>query len=299
MVVLFTVSLLSSTVAAQQAVVTPQWWVTQGPVVTPSQPLVTTPSVSLVTVSPDPVGASSATPGNVAGASSSTLATPPAAATGVRTRAVFAEPAGAVMVAAPAVAPPAENGVAVNGNGAPGAFSSGIGRFEGAGAPTAADGRSLGELARELAPHRSPVAGRVYTNDDIARLEEYVQARDTRFVAEEFQRVPPGVAAPTEPDMLTPEPGVRQRVEEGETRLDIRLEPEEPVTEPAAPEDAPSDPRMARLQPQQPQEPFPPAEPTAEPDQDMLPVTASPLPFMGLLALLAGAAGIAVWRLRS
>src|SRR5277367_6617264 len=68
--------LLSGLAVAQNTVVggtVANWAPTYGVYAAPFVPLVTTPSVTLSTVSPSPVGASNATWGNVAGATNATL----------------------------------------------------------------------------------------------------------------------------------------------------------------------------------------------------------------------------------
>jgi hypothetical protein len=80
------VLLLSALAAAQTTIIggTASSWVpAYGVYAAPFVPLVTTPSVTLATVSPSAAGASNATFGNVAGATNATLSTfsqPPAAA---------------------------------------------------------------------------------------------------------------------------------------------------------------------------------------------------------------------------
>jgi len=74
--VLCVLLLLSALAVAQTAVIggTASNWAPQyGVYAAPFVPLVTTPSVTLSTVSPNPVGASNATWGNVAGATNATL----------------------------------------------------------------------------------------------------------------------------------------------------------------------------------------------------------------------------------
>src|SRR5271154_6057486 len=68
--------LLSGLAAAQATVIggtASNWVPAYGVYAAPFVPLVTTPSVTLATVSPSPAGASNATFGNVAGASNATL----------------------------------------------------------------------------------------------------------------------------------------------------------------------------------------------------------------------------------
>lgn len=288
---LVTFALLTPAPATAQAVVTPQGWVGTGPVITPtppSPPLLTTPSMSLATVSSSPVGASAATGSNVAGATASTLAGPRPAPMTVRTEAVLAQPAPPAGPSAENGAPAATNGAAAEAEARP--FNGGLGRFAGAGALAAPDGRSLGDLARELAPHRTPQPGHVYTAEDIERLEEYVAVRDQRFRPEPMES-PEALAAPAQDEAL------EEQVDGEETRLHIILEPEAPE----ATEQGEQPPLMAQLQPQETAQPAPPAEPAAGPRTEptppaTLPATASPLPLVFLLALFTAAAGLAYHR---
>ena len=79
------------------------WIPSYGYYAAPIVPLVTTPSVSLSTVSPDPVGARNATWGNVAGATNSTLSIVNDPPQSVYTQPVFYQPApsSAVVVIEP------------------------------------------------------------------------------------------------------------------------------------------------------------------------------------------------------
>ena len=69
----------------------------------PFVPLVTTPSVSLQTVSPSPVGATNATTGLIAGAADSTLSLVNGNTSSVYTQAVWYSGGGAPMLSSPAV----------------------------------------------------------------------------------------------------------------------------------------------------------------------------------------------------
>ena len=101
-IVFSAVLLLCGFAAAQATVIggtASNWVPAYGVYAAPFVPLVTTPSVSLATVSPDPVGASNATWGNVAGASNATLSIVNQPPIGVYTQPVWygpSEPAGAV-----------------------------------------------------------------------------------------------------------------------------------------------------------------------------------------------------------
>lgn len=68
------------------------WIPSYGYYAAPIVPLITTPSVSLATVSPDPVGARNATWGNVAGATNATLSVVNDPPQGVYTQPVFYAP---------------------------------------------------------------------------------------------------------------------------------------------------------------------------------------------------------------
>jgi hypothetical protein len=97
---------LTGCAAAQATVIggtAGNWVPAYGVYLAPYVPLVTTPSVTLSTVSSSPVGASNATWGNVAGASNATLsdefiAEPPV---GVFTKPTWYEPSAAVEVGEP------------------------------------------------------------------------------------------------------------------------------------------------------------------------------------------------------
>jgi hypothetical protein len=105
--IVFSAVLLLCGFAAGQATViggtASNWVPSYGVYAAPFVPLVTTPSVSLATVSPDPVGASNATWGNVAGATNATLSIVNAPPQGVYTQPVWYGPSesAAAVVAAP------------------------------------------------------------------------------------------------------------------------------------------------------------------------------------------------------
>jgi hypothetical protein len=104
--VLCLILLLSGLAAAQATIIggtASNWVPAYGVYAAPYVPLVTTPSVTLSTVSPSPVGASNATWGNVAGATNATLSDefvgqPPV---GVFTQPVWYGPSAAVEVGEP------------------------------------------------------------------------------------------------------------------------------------------------------------------------------------------------------
>jgi hypothetical protein len=84
--------LLSGLSAAQATIIggtASNWAPAYGVYAAPFVPLVTTPSVTLATVSPSPAGASNATFGNVAGATNATLSIVPQPTAGAYTQAVW------------------------------------------------------------------------------------------------------------------------------------------------------------------------------------------------------------------
>jgi hypothetical protein len=95
--IVFSLVLLLCGLAAGQATVVNgaagNWIPSYGYYAAPIVPLITTPSVSLATVSPDPVGARNATWGNVAGATNATLSMVNDPPQGVYTQPVFYAPA--------------------------------------------------------------------------------------------------------------------------------------------------------------------------------------------------------------
>jgi hypothetical protein len=98
---LFVVLLLSALALGQAVVVggtAPNGPITYDVYAAPFVPRIVTPSVSLTTVSPSPVGASNATFGNVAGATNSTLSMPVNGAPSVYTQAVMYPSAAATPV---------------------------------------------------------------------------------------------------------------------------------------------------------------------------------------------------------
>jgi hypothetical protein len=153
--------LLSGFAAAQATIIggaASNWFPAYGVYAAPYVPLVTTPSVTLTTVSPSPVGASNATWGNVAGATNATLSDefigqPPV---GVYTQPVWYGPS-----AAPEAGEPMHghmHGKKEQGNGA--TFMAG----------TTAGTWSVAQLMTGSAPARK--ASRTYTNQDVDRATQ-------------------------------------------------------------------------------------------------------------------------------
>ncbi|MGH9499012.1 MAG: hypothetical protein ACRD3L_07690 [Terriglobales bacterium] len=158
--VLCVLLLLSGLAAAQNTVIggtTANWAPAYGVYAAPFVPLVTTPSVTLSTVSPSPVGASNATWGNVAGATNATLsrefvAEPPV---GVYTQPVWYGPSAAQHFGGPMhghmhAQREAEGGEFVGG--------------------VSAGTWSAAQLMAGMAPARK--ASRTYTNQDVDRMNQ-------------------------------------------------------------------------------------------------------------------------------
>ena len=152
------VVLFSAFAAAQVTVIqgTASYWA-PGVYAGPFVPLITTPSVTLSTVSPSAVGASNATFGNVAGATNATLsdefiASPPA---GVYTVPVFY---GNPTYGSPAVAAAPAHAEETHGHHHH-AFNSGI----------SMQGPSVAQL---LASSQMKKANRTYTNQDIDQMNQ-------------------------------------------------------------------------------------------------------------------------------
>jgi hypothetical protein len=152
--------LLLSGFAAAQATITggtaSNWGPAYGVYAAPYVPLVTTPSVTLSTVSPSPVGASNATWGNVAGATNATLssefiADPPV---GVFTQPVWYGPSAAPQFGGH----PRMHDQKEQGGGA--TFIAG----------PSGDSWSVAQMMTGSGPARK--ASRTYTNQDVDRVNQ-------------------------------------------------------------------------------------------------------------------------------
>jgi hypothetical protein len=98
---LFMILLLSGLAAAQATIIggtASNWVPAYGVYAAPYVPMVTTPSVTLATVSPSAAGASNATFGNVAGATDATLSIVSQPPVGVYTQPVWYGPSAAVEI---------------------------------------------------------------------------------------------------------------------------------------------------------------------------------------------------------
>ena len=157
------VVLLSAFAAAQVTVIqgTASYWA-PGAYAGPFVPMITTPSVTLSTVSPSAVGASNATFGNVAGATNATLsdefvAPPPV---GVYTAPVFYEaPAAAPAISGPSAEAAPAHAEEVHGHHHHHAVDLGI----------SSPGPSVAQL---LAAGHGKKANRTYTNQDIDQMNQ-------------------------------------------------------------------------------------------------------------------------------
>lgn len=156
--------LLSGLAAAQATIIggtASNWVPAYGVYAAPYVPMVTTPSLTLSTVSPSPVGASNATWGNVAGASNATLsnefvADPPV---GVFTQPTWYGPSAAVEVGGPMPEPMHGH---MHGQKERGAAEFIAGPSEG--------NWSVAQLMAGSAPVAK--ASRTYTNQDLDRLNQ-------------------------------------------------------------------------------------------------------------------------------
>src|SRR5581483_8823064 len=144
------------------------WVPSYGVYAAPFVPLVTTPSVSLATVSPDPVGASNATWGNVAGATNATLSivnTPPQ---GVYTQPVWYGPSG--PAAAVVVEPPFHPEMEMHPDHHPGEMH-GSHHMEHRSFDYVA-GYQMNGIAAMAKSFSAKKASKTYSNDDIDRMNQ-------------------------------------------------------------------------------------------------------------------------------
>lgn len=138
-------------------------WNGGGPV--PFVPLVTTPSISLATVFPSPIGASNGTGGNVAGATNSTLSLPSTPSGTVYTVPVWYGPNPVVNVALQepvGVRSMGEMRGKKSNDGVAGHFNLGVGAFA---EPDVAEEARLARTKRTPPVH-------VFTNADIEQIKQ-------------------------------------------------------------------------------------------------------------------------------
>jgi hypothetical protein len=238
-------------------------------VLTPAgtMPLVKTPIVTLDAPAADPVGASNATGNLTAGASNATLAQPNVSSAGMAIDQAEANtPAGFDP------GPGAEGGV-------------------GAAVDTGSGGSlSVAQAAMRMRGTRGQTTARVYTNEDIERLNQQPGFRSGDQTERE-DALASAAAQPGQPE--TAGQGVTPMAPESEGQ---------PIAEQGAGQSAGvsqgrvvTDTRQTRTRGTA---GTMPQEPTAEPrgeagDRDELPASASPLPLMALLGLLLAGGGIA------
>jgi hypothetical protein len=159
--------LLSGLAAAQATVMggtASNWVPAYGVYAAPFVPLVTTPSVTLATVSPSAAGASNATFGNVAGATNATLSfvsQPPA---GAYTQAIWSPPYTQPSGFGPSAAAETASEPVSEGRPArrPHAFDVGVASWQGNESATHLMASSTG----------SKKAGRTYTNQDVDQVNQ-------------------------------------------------------------------------------------------------------------------------------
>jgi hypothetical protein len=152
--------LLSGLAAAQATIIggtASNWVPAYGVYAAPYVPLVTTPSVTLSTVSPSPVGASNATWGNVAGATNATLSDEFIAAPPVG---VFTQPNWYGSSPAPEVGEPMRDRMHRQRKDGEAAFDAGV----------SGGSWSVAQLMATSAPARK--ASRTYTNQDVERMNQ-------------------------------------------------------------------------------------------------------------------------------
>jgi hypothetical protein len=137
----------------------------------PSAPLLVTPEVHLTTVVPQ-IGASNATPGNTAGAANSTAAIPSPPRV-IDTVPQFSGTASMMMM----TLPPQTSGTSSSSAGNPVLLVNNTLLFDrgvGSGTSDTVDGKSLGEMARQNRQRDAGANARVYTNQDIDRINQHL-----------------------------------------------------------------------------------------------------------------------------
>jgi hypothetical protein len=152
------VLLLSGLAAAQVTVIggtASNWAPAYGVYAAPLVPLVTTPSVTLATVSPSAVGASNATFGNTAGASNATLSIVSQPPVGVYTEPVWYGPSAALEA-------PSESGAASRPAQKARAFDVGVATWQ--------SSESVSYLMSNRAGAKK--AGRAYSNQDVDQVNQ-------------------------------------------------------------------------------------------------------------------------------
>lgn len=265
----------------------------------PSQPSLVAPIAHLGTAAPV-VGATNATPGNIAGAVSSTLSAIPSMAP-VPLVSEIANPVPVIMVGEQGGASPlaqSSSGLTISGTINPGvAFNTGVGSFSG-GYPVgtlAANQTSLGEIAREFRSRRANEQARTFTNQDVQRMNQtggglgagggtsgaVTSAPGT--MTQPVGNAPamaqpgnmnapavPGVATPVPPQPQSNQPPPMSQMQAGANPTEMAQAPP-----PSGVQEAPAAPVG-----------------TQRSERGQLPRAASVLPLMALVGFLAAAAGL-------
>ncbi len=260
-----------------------------------SQPVMVAPIGHLGTAAPV-AGATSATPGNLAGAVSSTMAEVPAPAPIPMVGQISVSPP--VVVLAPEGTSPLlqpASGVTVSGTINPGVpFNSGVGSFSG-GYPVgtvAENQNSLGEIARDFRARRATEQARTFTNQDVQRLGQTGGVSTVGGTAGAVTSAPSAAPQPSGSAPAVAQPGTT-------------TQPTTPgVATPVPPQSQTNQPPMSQMQSSTSTEmaqatppPGPEQTQTAPPGKQgtrrgQLPRAASVLPLMALVGFLAAAAGL-------
>lgn len=277
--------------APQTEAAPPSGWATNSGIVIPTPPLAappTAPNAAFVSQSNVPVGATNATGANLAGATDSTIGNVPGISFASSSQLVTTAPPGAVAAPqgyAEQAGAASGSSVITTGTFTPGTFNPGVGQFSSAYTPAAVSsvydmvpstqGRSLAEIAAENRA-RVQEAGntRLYTNQDIEHINQ--QTGGMAALAATAGSMNTGTPPETQPAVGT---GTAAR--------------------------SPFAPPVATEQPQATQ-PTPETGPGAEPpaasgptQKSRLPATATFLPLLFVLGILAGAAGLFSSRYRA
>ncbi len=158
-----------------QVVVTPAGWATaSGPAVTIVQPgaaSLAAPIVTLGTTSPSPVGATNATANNVAGATNATVGNVPPVVSATQMQAQYSSPYASVVGAGSEYQPPAPVAEAPSASSSAGIFNFGAAQFNSAYNLPPQPETSLGEVARDWRQKKQTENARTYTNQDISRIQ--------------------------------------------------------------------------------------------------------------------------------
>ncbi len=280
----------------------------------PSAPLLVTPEISLTSPAPATAGASSATPGNMVGATNAVVPLPiqprlqanggPQYGTGAPAMETVSPQPNAAGVVAGSTQAETTGGQAgslliVNGRAA---FDRGVGSGAVVGAFDNTGGRSLGEIAREMRQKDATANARTYTNQDIERINQQpgvtVGGMSGAAVGagNAAQQPPSSNNMPVVSQPANPQPANPQPPNQGVSQPVPQNPPQSQINQPATGEQRRE---MAQANP-----PANPAERTAPADNNteqapantrgarQLPAGGSILPVMALVGFLAAGAGL-------